>query len=79
MDRSSQRAEAVATENDTIFAVASGQPPAAIAIMRISGPRAFAAATALAGPLPPPRHASLRALRDPLSGDVLDVEIVDYH
>ena len=49
--------------SDTIFAVASGPPPAAIAVMRVSGPQAFAMATALAGPLPPPRRASLRALR----------------
>jgi tRNA modification GTPase len=49
---------------DTIFAVSSGRPPAAIAVMRLSGPRAFVAAEALAGSLPVPRHASLRGLRD---------------
>ncbi len=57
---------------DTIFALSSGAPPAAIAIIRISGPRAFAAVTALAGRLPPPRHPSLAKLHDPLSGDLLD-------
>lgn len=49
--------------NDTIFALSSGQPPAAIAVMRISGPGAFGAVEAVAGPLPPPRRASLRTLR----------------
>jgi len=49
---------------DTIFAVSSGAPPAAIAIIRISGVRAIAAATGLAGALPPPRRAALRVLRD---------------
>ena len=62
--------------NDTIFAVASGQPPAAIAIMRISGPGAVAAAVGIAGPLPSPRHASLRALRAPTTDDLLDRALV---
>ncbi|WP_380788502.1 tRNA uridine-5-carboxymethylaminomethyl(34) synthesis GTPase MnmE [Sphingomonas sp. R86521] len=53
---------------DTIFATSSGRPPAAIAVIRISGPRAFAAAERLAGVLPEPRRASLRALRE---GDTL--------
>ena len=46
--------------DDTIVALSSGQPPAAVAIIRTSGPAAFAAAQALAGPLPPPRQAALR-------------------
>ncbi|WP_423606253.1 tRNA uridine-5-carboxymethylaminomethyl(34) synthesis GTPase MnmE [Sphingomonas sp. MS122] len=49
---------------DTIFALSSGQPPAAIAILRISGPHAFPAVQRLAGALPAPRQASLRTLRD---------------
>ncbi|MFZ3484363.1 tRNA uridine-5-carboxymethylaminomethyl(34) synthesis GTPase MnmE [Sphingomonas sp. 3-13AW] len=57
---------------DTIFAVSSGQPPAAIAVLRLSGPGAVAAAEALAGSLPPPRKAGLRALRDPADGALLD-------
>jgi tRNA modification GTPase len=48
---------------DTIFAVSSGRPPAAIAVIRVSGPQAFAAAEALAGPLPAARTATLRNLR----------------
>lgn len=48
--------------SDTIFALSSGPPPAGIAVIRISGPHAFAAVKALAGRLPPPRRASLRSL-----------------
>jgi tRNA U34 5-carboxymethylaminomethyl modifying GTPase MnmE/TrmE len=51
-------------------------PPAAIAIMRISGPEAFAAARALAGALPEPRRAAVRALRDPATALMLDRAIV---
>jgi tRNA modification GTPase len=53
---------------DTIFALSSGAPPAAIAVMRISGPGAFDAVRSLAGPLPPPRRASLRQLHDAQAG-----------
>ncbi len=58
--------------SDTIFALSSGQPPAAVAIIRSSGPNAFAAAEALAGKLPPVRRATLRGLRDPATGNLLD-------
>lgn len=61
---------------DTIFALSSGQPPAAIAIVRLSGPHAVAALEAMAGPCPPPRHAALRTIRHPASGDVLDRGLV---
>lgn len=47
---------------DTIFALSSGQVPAAIGVIRISGPEAFAAVQALTGHLPPARRASLRTL-----------------
>jgi len=60
----------------TIFAVSSGAPPAAIAVLRVSGPAAFEAAAALAGPLPPPRRASVRRLRDPEDGAALDQALV---
>ena len=49
---------------DTIFAVSSGQPPAAIAVIRVSGPGAFAIVERMAGGLPEPRRAGLRRLRD---------------
>lgn len=56
---------------DTIFALSSGAPPAAIGVVRISGPRAGETLVSLAGRLPPPRHAAFRRLRDH-SGAVLD-------
>ncbi len=60
---------------DTIFALSSGAPPAAIAIVRISGPLAFEAVKKLAGRLPQPRHASLAKLYDP-GGVQLDEALV---
>jgi tRNA modification GTPase len=56
----------------TIFALSSGRPPAAIAVVRVSGPQAGAALKALAGRLPEPRRASLSRLRDPRSGEIID-------
>jgi tRNA modification GTPase len=56
---------------DTIFAHSSGLPPAAIAVVRISGPQAHAAGQKLAGTLPEPRQALLRTLRDE-AGELLD-------
>lgn len=50
--------------NETIFALSSGMPPAAIAVVRISGPSASAALQTLAGRLPKPRQASLALLKD---------------
>jgi tRNA modification GTPase len=60
---------------DTIFALSSGHPPAAIAIVRISGPDAHRAAEALAGTLPPPRQAAVRQL-GAAGGDLLDDALV---
>lgn len=57
---------------DTIFALSSGAPPAAIAIIRLSGPAAFDAVQALAGRVPDERRASLATLRDPADGSFLD-------
>ena len=56
---------------DTIFALSSGAPPAAIAIVRLSGPRASEALRRLAGRLPEPRRATTALLRDN-RGNVLD-------
>lgn len=64
-------------QGDTIFALSSGAPPAAVAIIRISGPQAGAALAALCGgSLPPPRRAVLRTLRDPASDGALDRALV---
>jgi tRNA modification GTPase len=49
--------------NDTIVALSSGVLPAAIAVVRTSGPLALPAARKVAGKPPPPRRASLRELR----------------
>ncbi|WP_394269007.1 tRNA uridine-5-carboxymethylaminomethyl(34) synthesis GTPase MnmE [Qipengyuania sp.] len=49
--------------SDTIFALSSGAPPAAIGIIRISGPMAGTALARLSGSLPEPRHARVRILR----------------
>ncbi len=59
---------------DTIYALSSGAPPAAIAIVRISGPQADGALIALAGSLPPPREARLAMLRH--EDEVLDRALV---
>ncbi len=56
----------------TIFALSSGRVPAAIAVVRISGPRAGAALTALGVKIPAPRMAGLARLRDPQSGEMID-------
>ena len=56
---------------DTIFALSSGAPPAAIAVVRISGPLAGDALRALAGRSLPPRRAVAATLRDQ-AGAVLD-------
>jgi tRNA modification GTPase len=56
----------------TIFALSSGRPPAAIAVVRISGPKAGAALQALIGRVPEPRKAALSRVRDPRSGEIID-------
>ena len=62
--------------NDTIFALSSGRPPAAIAVVRMSGPRSRVALEALIGRVPEPRTATLARVRDPASGDVIDQALV---
>jgi tRNA modification GTPase len=61
---------------DTIFALSSGMPPAALGVIRISGPRGHEAAAALCRSLPPARKAAVRALRDPTTGALLDEALV---
>jgi tRNA modification GTPase len=51
--------------NDTIVAPASGAGRAAIAVIRISGPRTRSLLEALCGGVPPARHASLREIGPP--------------
>ena len=61
--------------SDTIYALSSGRPPAAVSIIRVSGPRAHDAGRQLAGTLPDARQAALRTLRDRVGG-VLDDALV---
>ncbi len=63
---------AVSIDRPTIFALSSGRPPAAIAVVRVSGPQASAALRLLAGRLPEPRAATLVGLRHPASAEVID-------
>src|SRR5450759_4965508 len=60
------------SDRPPIFALSSGRPPAAIAVVRISGPRTSAALRALTGKIPAPRQAALARVRDPQSNDVID-------
>jgi tRNA modification GTPase len=60
---------------DTIFALSSGRPPAAVSVIRVSGRSAHEAGRRLAGSLPEARTAALRTLRKP-SGEVLDDALV---
>jgi tRNA modification GTPase len=50
----------IVPSNDTIVALASGPGRAAVAVIRVSGPRTRAALESLCGGVPPPRHAALR-------------------
>jgi tRNA modification GTPase len=61
---------------DTIFALSSGRPPAAISVIRVSGTRAHEAGERLAGSLPEARSAAVRELRHPSSGERLDEALV---
>lgn len=61
---------------DTIFALSSGRPPAAVSIIRASGPQAHAAGHRMAGALPKARVAAVRELRHPESGELLDEALV---
>ncbi|MGY4317164.1 tRNA modification GTPase [Bradyrhizobium sp. JR3.5] len=50
--------------DQTIFALSSGRPPSAIAIVRLSGPMAESVIAGLAGKTPVPRMATRALLRD---------------
>ena len=64
-------------KGETIFAPASGVGRAAIAVIRISGPRSADVLRSLCSDaLPAPRRAVLRSLHDPATGDLLDEAIV---
>nr|MEA2797699.1 tRNA modification GTPase [Phenylobacterium sp.] len=60
---------------DTIYAPATAAGRAAVAVVRLSGPKTAAAVRALAGRLPAPRRASLRRLTD-ADGEPIDEGLV---
>src|SRR4030081_837584 len=60
----------------TIFALSSGRPPSAISIVRVSGPQARAALTALAGTTPAPRLATRALLRDSHQAPIDDAVVL---
>src|SRR5579885_3799580 len=60
------------SQSSTIFALSSGRPPAAIAVVRVCGPQAGLALRTLIGRVPAPRQASLGRVREPASGEVID-------
>jgi tRNA modification GTPase len=62
----------MSSSHPTIFALSSGRGPAAIAVIRISGPRAGEALEALTGKIPSPRQAALARIRDPRTQDIID-------
>jgi tRNA modification GTPase len=59
---------------DTIYALATARGRSGLAVVRISGPAAYAAGLALCGSLPAPRVAGLRRLTR--EGDLLDEALV---
>ena len=58
--------------DETIYALATASGRAGVAVLRISGSRARNVIEQLAGGLIEPRQASLRLLRDPVTGDPID-------
>lgn len=68
----------VTTENDTIFAVATGAPPSAIAVFRISGSRSRELLVAMAGRETTPGRLVLVGLKHPDTGDLLDRGLVAW-
>jgi tRNA modification GTPase len=60
----------------TIFAVATAPGRAAVAVVRLSGPRTGEALARIAGSAPVPRRAALRKLRRPADGVELDHGLV---
>lgn len=61
---------------ETIYALSSGSPPAAIAVVRISGAGAGAALSGLSGRVPEPRVATLAGLKRPADGELLDKALI---
>ena len=60
------------SDRSTIYALSSGRPPAAIAVVRISGSLAGPVLEKLIGRVPEPRKAALVRVRDPGNGETID-------
>jgi tRNA modification GTPase len=65
----------LSNHHDTIYALSSGRPPAAIGVIRLSGPGARQGLMATMGRLPEPRRATFARLRDP-AGEMIDEALV---
>lgn len=64
--------------DDTIFGLSSGALPSAIAIIRVSGPRAGEVIRAFTGSCPEPGRTSLQDIRNPVTGELLDRGLILY-
>jgi tRNA modification GTPase len=61
---------------DTVFALSSGHPPSGVAVIRISGPKAFDVAEAIVGRLERSRGMVLGVVRNPDDGSPIDSGLV---
>lgn len=66
------------SDQDTIYALASAQGRAGIAVVRVSGPKAQESLVKLSSDGFPPRQAVLSKIYDPDSGDLIDEPIIIY-
>jgi len=73
---SDERSGAERRGEDTIYALASGQARAAVAVLRLSGANVRNIVAALAGKQPEPRRATLVTFKDPISGAAIDRGLV---
>jgi tRNA modification GTPase len=64
------------TDTSTIFALSSAPGRAGLAVIRVSGPAVRAALEKMIAPVPKPRAAAFRTIRDPLTGEALDRALV---
>ena len=67
---------AASAARHTIFALSSGRPPAAIAVVRMSGPATRVALEAMIGRVPEPRRAALATVRHPQTKEPIDQALV---
>jgi tRNA modification GTPase len=62
--------------DQTIFALSSGRPPSAIAIVRLSGPQSGLALKSLAGKIPAPRQVTRALLQDARAQPIDDAVVL---